>query len=400
MINNIDPDLLFKAWKSIDMNLVTAAILTFIYVVISRKNTVSTTVFKFLSITVKALLALLLLEAATHFLNAIHEPSFNLLSFWLNLLLYLIPSIAAFSFSHFVYSYIHEMQRVNLTYSLISAIPLIINSIVILTNPFTNIAFTIDPSGIYKRGIWYYATLIVMFIYLLQVAITIFIYRAKIAKKEFYTFNLFWILPIIGGVIQTFLHGTSILWNFSAFSVIIILFYSEGKLSKIDNLTGALTRSNFEFYLDSLKDDSNIGIAILDLDDFKSINSSHGRITGDLALKTFSNIILKNIDAKDTFVRYGGDEFMICFESKTYEEIKNTILLIENEVEKLNNRRKYVFNLKFTSDYDLYDKSKYYNITHLLKTIDANMHAKKLEKKLCEYTDTKKREYREQEMKI
>lgn len=80
-----------------------------------------------------------------------------------------------------------------------------------------------------------------------------------------------------------------------------------------DRLTGAYRRQYFEDQRDSLE---NIdGVAMLDVDDFKTINDTYGHPVGDIALKKIANAALSCIRSSDKLIRYGGDEFLVLFPS-------------------------------------------------------------------------------------
>jgi diguanylate cyclase (GGDEF)-like protein len=54
-----------------------------------------------------------------------------------------------------------------------------------------------------------------------------------------------------------------------------------------------------------------IGILILDIDFFKSVNDEHGHIVGDTVLVTISRQLKKSIRASDAIFRWGGEEFIV-----------------------------------------------------------------------------------------
>lgn len=54
-----------------------------------------------------------------------------------------------------------------------------------------------------------------------------------------------------------------------------------------------------------------IGVALMDLDDFKVYNDTYGHHAGDMALKTAATIVRGCIRQTDALVRFGGDEFLL-----------------------------------------------------------------------------------------
>jgi diguanylate cyclase (GGDEF)-like protein len=56
---------------------------------------------------------------------------------------------------------------------------------------------------------------------------------------------------------------------------------------------------------------TQVAILVLDLDDFKDINDTHGHHVGDLALREVARVLRETIRPYDVCVRYAGDEFII-----------------------------------------------------------------------------------------
>jgi diguanylate cyclase (GGDEF)-like protein len=54
-----------------------------------------------------------------------------------------------------------------------------------------------------------------------------------------------------------------------------------------------------------------VAFLLIDLDDFKSINDTHGHRAGDLALRQVARCIRQSIRPYDICARYGGDEFVV-----------------------------------------------------------------------------------------
>jgi len=84
----------------------------------------------------------------------------------------------------------------------------------------------------------------------------------------------------------------------------------------IDPLSGVLSRR----YLDEAlpiqvesytQADAPITICFLDVDRFKTINDTHGHLTGDRVLCRVADLLRSHVRSSDDVVRYGGDEFLL-----------------------------------------------------------------------------------------
>ena len=82
----------------------------------------------------------------------------------------------------------------------------------------------------------------------------------------------------------------------------------------LDELTGCLNRRALESRLREMlaaDDGDSICLALLDLDDFKSINDVFGHLSGDTVLGKVGDAIRSSIRGGDIAGRYGGDEFAL-----------------------------------------------------------------------------------------
>ena len=83
-----------------------------------------------------------------------------------------------------------------------------------------------------------------------------------------------------------------------------------------DGLTGVYNRRAFDRYIKDLID-SNLGrrngfaVLILDIDNFKRINDTHGHPVGDRVILALANASRQMIRSDDFLARYGGEEFII-----------------------------------------------------------------------------------------
>lgn len=56
-----------------------------------------------------------------------------------------------------------------------------------------------------------------------------------------------------------------------------------------------------------------LSLALIDLDDFKSLNDTEGHLAGDEALRAFGRAIRDSVRGSDFAFRFGGEEFVILF---------------------------------------------------------------------------------------
>jgi len=55
----------------------------------------------------------------------------------------------------------------------------------------------------------------------------------------------------------------------------------------------------------------SLSIAVLDVDQFKVFNDTHGHAAGDVALRSLGAILRQSFRQSDTVGRYGGEEFVV-----------------------------------------------------------------------------------------
>jgi two-component system, cell cycle response regulator len=87
-------------------------------------------------------------------------------------------------------------------------------------------------------------------------------------------------------------------------------------MSQTDGLTGLANRRHLEHELEDMFEHSErlnepFSCVMCDLDRFKSLNDTFGHQAGDVVLKQFAKILLREARTIDKVGRYGGEEFML-----------------------------------------------------------------------------------------
>jgi len=89
---------------------------------------------------------------------------------------------------------------------------------------------------------------------------------------------------------------------------------AERRLSRTDDLTGLANRRQGLAVLDRALAASGgkpVGLLLIDIDQFKSINDQHGHLAGDAALRCVADDVRLAVRADDLVCRYGGDELLV-----------------------------------------------------------------------------------------
>jgi diguanylate cyclase (GGDEF)-like protein len=93
-------------------------------------------------------------------------------------------------------------------------------------------------------------------------------------------------------------------------------------LVSIDDLTGLASRAHLNARLrrvieQSRRTGDQVGVLLVDLDDFKRVNDVHGHEAGDRLLAAFGDALRHSVRATDVAGRLGADEFAVVLERTT-----------------------------------------------------------------------------------
>lgn len=151
------------------------------------------------------------------------------------------------------------------------------------------------------------------------------------------------------GVLDTLFSSKlrTLLAVFALIVLIAVLGYfglSDGKApvrgdARIDPLTGALTRSEFERRLHGMvrgrrepENGSRLYVVVLDLDGFKDVNDRYGEEIGDVLLAKFVRRLSRRMRKADLIGRNGGDEFVIAARFDHGVDVVETMDRVRREV--------------------------------------------------------------------
>jgi diguanylate cyclase (GGDEF)-like protein len=109
---------------------------------------------------------------------------------------------------------------------------------------------------------------------------------------------------------------------------------AASRLARVDSLTGLGNRRAFEESLEreaarAVRNETALGLMILDVDSFKQINDRHGHPVGDQCLRALAGVLREQVRAGDLSFRWGGDEFAVLLpgtDAEGAEEVRARVV--------------------------------------------------------------------------
>jgi diguanylate cyclase (GGDEF)-like protein len=165
-----------------------------------------------------------------------------------------------------------------------------------------------------------------------------------------------------------------------------MLFNRINHISRTDELTGLNNRRGFfEFALKQCqyaeRNNLNMHIIFVDIDNFKLLNDSYGHDAGDFVLIETSRLLKGVLRERDVLARFGGDEFIALAITGKNEVLEMTVLpRIKNQLEIYNRSgNPYQISLSYgVSKINDFNKD---SLKSALKVADSRMYENKKRKK-------------------
>lgn len=186
--------------------------------------------------------------------------------------------------------------------------------------------FWIGENNFYSRGslLWLSFLLSYALLAIAFVRVLITTKRAKdteiceapsMRKHITKTLLLFSLPPLLGGLIQIWYNGITVIWIVTVISLLIIFINIQNTQIAMDTLTGLYNRRQADLYLQRLTQSTasaaRIVLTMMDIDNFKQINDRFGHVSGDNAVRTLAVILQSQCGKNDLACRFGGDEFVV-----------------------------------------------------------------------------------------
>lgn len=116
------------------------------------------------------------------------------------------------------------------------------------------------------------------------------------------------------------------------------LYAKMNEMAIRDGLTGIFNRGHLsqllDEYVEKAKEEASpLGMALFDIDKFKSINDTYGHQCGDAVIRFVAGLLNRGAIAHGGIAgRYGGEEFVVAFPEKGFEDVFSIITGLHEQI--------------------------------------------------------------------
>ena len=260
--------------------------------------------------------------------------------------------------------------------------PMIVSTALLVLNFFEPLVFTIDAGNLYTRKPLLWANLGASYLTHLYVLVMAMRNRYRIRGRLVTIILLFTLLPAVGAFFQVLYYGLLTIWPLMAIVLMLTYVFVESYNASMDYLTGLFNRLRADEYVHGLMDAGTpFGIAVIDLDDFKTINDTYGHHEGDAALISFADLLAEEFAGQRMIVRFGGDEFVVVTGSTDTDALRGMEERLQERVAGLNEISEKPFKLSFSFGFAVFHPDRIRSYEELFIEADQRMYAEKRENK-------------------
>lgn len=306
-----------------------------------------------------------------------------------NVLYFVFSGIS--SYSWFLYSEAKQESSIasNRRVVKLCCIPVFVLAFFAVASVKTGWIFYITEDGEYERGSMHIVHILVSYGYLFVSLIKTFVVglMAKSYEKKNTCMSLcaFIALPAIAAVLQIFIEGFPMLCMGVVFGALMHYIRTQEMLISIDPLTQCNNRNRLMKYLSGKMNnygrDKELYLLMIDVDHFKSINDKYGHIEGDRALIKIGSILKKIGGKHECFIcRYGGDEFVIAFETDNIYGVDALCRDIMDMMDAYNNADDCPYRITLSIGYAQYNES-FKSIASFISAADKELYKSKAREK-------------------
>ena len=248
-------------------------------------------------------------------------------------------------------------------------------------------AFRIDGSNQYERGIAFLGSFIVGYEYIAAALALIVVKWKTLNGGELVPYLLVPAIPITLGIIEaTRATPLGLLWAATSLVILEIQMLVLNNRTNIDHLTSLNNRMALDAFVRRIIHESHtagkpLGLIMIDIDNFKSINDRYGHVEGDRALKRTADILRECFLGKYFIARYGGDEFTVVLRDCSQELMNIYLHRLEEERVRSNSADGKPYEIQFSVGGSVFEEHEITDLYTMLTKVDRIMYKYKTAKK-------------------
>lgn len=216
--------------------------------------------------------------------------------------------------------------------------PALVHFGIVCVSPFAGWIFYVDEQCRYGRG-----PLFTLYIAVFAFSVLVSMVRKIKAIQNYPHYFRSRILSstlilLVGLSIQVIYPMYSVSWMIISVYLVLYYAFSCEAGGMVDGLTGLLNRAAFNNMMRNFKMQKNrtYSLAMLDVNDFKSINDTQGHAYGDFCLKEISETMKEVFKNRAYVFRFGGDEFCVLIREKHNRDVES---YLEEITRRINEKR-------------------------------------------------------------
>jgi diguanylate cyclase (GGDEF) domain len=295
-----------------------------------------------------------------------------------------VPAVAFFVYADFQIGRDASRSRrlVRPLFAIVAA-----SAILAALSPFFNIYFVIDADNRYHRGSLYAIFAAVQYGLVVCALVQVLRNRRKLSHRVFATLLAYPLPMMVAAAAQNLAYGLVLLWPMMSLFILVAWCNIENKRARTDYLTGTANRRSLDEELERrvLAAQSGQGLCglLIDIDDFKKINDRYGHEAGDRALEDVASILIASVRPDDMVARMGGDEFVILVDLEDSATPEDLVRRIEATVENRNASQDRPYSISLSIGRMRYSPDSGQSAAEFLSSLDADMYARKKDKKIA-----------------
>lgn len=271
----------------------------------------------------------------------------------------------------------------------IVASPIFLTLFLLVMNNYTHCLFYFDENGCYKRGAFNVSGFLIPCLYLgfcvVHSLLRAFRKENYVKRRHYLNLAVFALPSAIAALLQVFIESTPLPCIGLSASILLVYMNSQDLLVSIDPLTKLSNRHFMIRYLNNkiehFEHKTHLYLLLLDLNKFKHINDTYGHIEGDHALVRFASVLKDTVSEFNCFAsRYGGDEFIIIYETESPEDLRRLCRFIHKKLDESNLASQKEYTLSTSIGYAEYKGNIHY-VPELIALADQALYEAKKNRK-------------------